>query len=155
MREEWTRSLNRRRRKAALRLRQSQSHLLLVEHRLKDLESNVRKLLKLPEVDDSDAALAAVPKHKLEIRWLNWLEFSARNEINVTDKIWTHRPEIDLDPQNVIEVLVEEPSFILTRLAPRYGGNNSTSTAIVSHASAASIQESGFLIYRIRIRSSL
>ncbi|KAL4947647.1 hypothetical protein BDW69DRAFT_109890 [Aspergillus filifer] len=100
------------RQKARMRVMQSKAYIELVERRILELEGKVRKILREPtpvlEDDDESAFPGTIP----DIRLLTWGEFAPLTELDRKKaNRWKHRPELDLNPKNVIEVLQEEPRY--------------------------------------------
>ncbi|KAJ6035827.1 P-loop containing nucleoside triphosphate hydrolase protein [Penicillium herquei] len=108
------RTLDRRRQKADLRFMQHQAYARLLEDRILDLESKVRKICKEPPPSMTDNN-SALPEMIPDIRLLAWAEFTPQMEIsNKESNQWQHRAELILDPRNIIEVLQEEPRYGLS-----------------------------------------
>ncbi|KAJ5730318.1 uncharacterized protein N7483_004826 [Penicillium malachiteum] len=106
-------NLDARRQKADVRVLQHIAYIQLVEDRISDLESKVRKICKEPPptLTDNESAL---PETISDIRLLAWAEFAPQVEIsNKESDRWKHRAELNLDPRNIIEVLQEEPRYDL------------------------------------------
>ncbi|KAI9662333.1 MAG: hypothetical protein M1821_008500 [Bathelium mastoideum] len=149
------RDLDDRRRRAPLRLIQAKAHTQLIEDRINDLEAKVRKILKEPD-PSLDEDQNTFPRNEIEIKYLPWREFNVRFEIDKTRHIhWKHRPEIDLEPKSVIEILWEEP-FNTGAYIP----SSELSSAEFNVVPSSQVPESMNSVftdypYRIRIRSQL
>lgn len=152
-------SLEKRRRRITRRLNQSKAYSELLEDRVKDLERNVQKLLKLPPTKEESINSKLIPRHEVKIKPLTWFEFSARFShipIEGTFRDVQHQPEINPSPQSVIELLTEEPGPV-----PFHPMHTSlVNTPLETYASGQAIQpirtavlDSSMPIYRIRIRS--
>ena len=149
----WTlESLEARRKRSGVRANQAQAYTRLVEDRLTELESKVRRLLKepTPTLDNDDMT---IPTNLITAESLTWPEFNSRIEID-TRKVarWIHRPEVDLAPRSIIEVLREEPRYMWGEIRSRnynlVGVTNSNPLEVMD---AVRVE----FPYRIRIRSSI
>jgi hypothetical protein len=134
---------------------QSNLHTQLVEDRLKQLEKDVRAILKLPppkNIDDdegqiSENVMQPLPHHQAVER-LTWAAWSAPVPIPkmmLTRKKWIHGLEIDDIRKNVVEILIEEPQLIVRSF------NNWASR----NEPAPVIDPSLWVPWRVRFRSPL
>ncbi|KAK0610312.1 hypothetical protein DIS24_g12063 [Lasiodiplodia hormozganensis] len=150
--------MNTRRRRAKRRVLQTQAHTQLVEDRLCDLEAKVRKLLKEPDPAFDDEDQNAFPPHERRITSLTWKDFNARLEVTAKrSSQWKHRPEIDLEPKSIIEVLNEEPRYtwafaLSDKYSPTAPEESQEPVSVVPESSDAIAVT---VPYRIRIRSRL
>lgn len=96
-----------RRQKAVRRLAQSKDFLDSVESRISYLEKHM-KIYQPKENEDEESK--KLPPTKCNVATLDWIGFAARVEIDPKSfSTWTHRAELDEEPKNIIEILMEEP----------------------------------------------
>lgn len=149
------RSLDKRRGKAGLRLKQSKAYSELIEDRILELEKKVRALRR-ENTPPPNEPLTDFPSNKVDIQYQTWTQFSARPELDVKGinrNFWQHRPEIDTEPKYVIEVLQEAPETKRSNLVENFGTSEATENE------GATLKMTGMETvvypYLIRIRSRL
>lgn len=145
--------LDRRRKNASLRLNQSKAYSELVEARILDLEKKVRSLRneKTPPPDDR---LTNFPSNRVGVEYQSWEQFSERLQLKTDDKTpWKHRPEIDLEPKYIIEVLQEAPSTKSSIMIKNQGHSDALTYETVTGKTTEIIAAEP--PHQIRIRSRL
>lgn len=127
---------------------QSNLYAQLVEDRLKQLEKDVRMILRKPlpknEEDEISKNVMKPLPHRQVVNHLTWTAWSAPVVVPkalLARPKWKHGLEVDGIPKSVIEILIEEP-----QVAVRYFNRNEPSPVI---------DPSLWVPWRIRFRSKL
>ena len=146
---------------------QSKAYAELVEDRIIALEKKVRDIMNIPEAErEGPNSSSTIPINKLCVKELDWPTFGAKVETGKAKlQAWMHRPEINPKPQHIIEVLVEEPSYIygpglkiedLQSHQPAQAGEKLVASPTLTEPSRVTVQNDNLAMpFRVRIRSPL
>lgn len=142
-----------RRQKAVRRLAQSKDFLDSVESRISYLEKQMK--INPPKVSEDEES-KKLPPTKCNVATLDWTGFAARVEVDPKSfSTWTHRAELDEEPKNIIEILMEEPRQGI--FATNFQDQVKQLPLVVddNQSSMAATKNTESQPYQIRIRSKL
>ncbi|KAI1462622.1 P-loop containing nucleoside triphosphate hydrolase protein [Annulohypoxylon moriforme] len=144
--------LEERREKADMRLQQSKAYADLIEHRIIDIEEKLSRVLNEPKKHSNESLIPS--SNEVEIKELNWSDFGRIAEIDqkLSTGFWNHKPELDRNSKNVIEILMEEPGLEAVRIITKTTSGQRESDHI-ERPSTTVKHDGSRSPHRIRIRS--
>ncbi|KAJ5537845.1 hypothetical protein N7494_007324 [Penicillium frequentans] len=121
----------------------------LFHDRLEALED---AMLGPKKLDPTNYNKSRIPDSEATTKWLSWQEYSLAYDVPDSKGEWKHVPEIDNNPQSVIEILIEEP---LSFRAARSVTTKQSPGVVAGNKVNIDGKEASLPMFQIRLRSPI